>query len=42
MQTHFIELSDAQWKIIEEILNDQRKRKHNLRAVLGSGKRMVR
>lgn len=34
MQTHFEELSDARWQVIEEFLNDKRKRKHNLRSVI--------
>ncbi len=42
MQTQFSELSDAQWKIIEEILNDQRKRKHNLRAVINGILKLLR
>ena len=34
MQTHYSELSDTQWQIIEQILNDHRKRKHNLRNIV--------
>lgn len=34
MQTQFEELSDTQWQIIEKILDDHRKRKHNLREVM--------
>lgn len=34
MQTQFEELSDTHWQIIEKILNDHRKRKHNLREVM--------
>lgn len=34
MQTHYEVLSDAQWQFIEEILNDKRKRKHNLRLII--------
>lgn len=34
MQTQYVELTDTQWKIIEEILKDQRKRKHSLRDVV--------
>ena len=34
MQTHYESLSDAQWHFIEEILNDKRKRKHNLRMII--------
>ena len=34
MQTHFKELSDTCWQIIEENLKDRRKRKHNLRDVV--------
>lgn len=34
MQTHFTELSDTQWQFIKEILNDHRKRKHNLRVIV--------
>ena len=34
MQTHYESLSDAQWQFIEEILNDKRKRKHNLRMII--------
>jgi len=30
MQTQYEELTDTQWQIIEEILKDKRKRKHNL------------
>ncbi|NBB31973.1 transposase [Cellulophaga sp. BC115SP] len=33
MQTQYVELTDTQWKIIEEILKGQRKRKHSLRDV---------
>jgi transposase len=34
MQTHYKELSDTQWQFIEQILNDQRKRKHHFRFVV--------
>lgn len=34
MQTQFEELTDTHWQIIEDILKDHRKRKHNLRAVI--------
>ena len=34
MQTQLNELSDARWQIIKQILNDKRKRKHNLRDVV--------
>lgn len=34
MQTQLKELSDTQWQIIEEILKDRRKRKHNLRIII--------
>lgn len=34
MQTQFVELTDSQWEVLKEILPLQRKRKHNLRAVL--------
>lgn len=34
MQTQFEELSDTHWQIIEEILKDRRKRKHNLREIM--------
>lgn len=34
MQTQFEELSDTQWQIIEEILKDKRKRRHNLRFIV--------
>ena len=34
MQTHYESLSDAHWQFIEEILNDKRKRKHNLRMII--------
>lgn len=34
MQTHFTELTDTQWQVIEEILNERRKRKHNLREII--------
>ena len=34
MQTQFNELTDTQWQVIEEILNQRRKRKHNLRDVI--------
>ena len=30
------DLSDSQWKVIEQILNDQRKRKYNLRSILNA------
>ena len=36
MQVEFNQLSDAHWQIIEQILNDHRKRKHNLRDVVDS------
>jgi putative transposase len=34
MQTQFTELTDTQWQFIEEILNQHRKRKHNLRDIV--------
>ena len=34
MQTCYEVLSDARWQVIEEILNDKRKRKHNLRTIV--------
>ncbi len=34
MQTQFEELSDTHWQFIEEILNERRKRKHDLRSVV--------
>ena len=34
MQTQYELLTDTQWQIIEEILNDKRKRRHNLRTIL--------
>lgn len=34
MQTQFTELADTQWQFIEEILDEHRKRKHNLRAIV--------
>lgn len=33
MQTHFSELSDAQWQVIEKILNDNRLRRYSLRSI---------
>lgn len=34
MQTQFTELTDSQWEVLKEVLPCQRKRKHNLRAIL--------
>lgn len=34
MQTQFEELTDAQWQVIEKMLHQPRKRKHDLRAVV--------
>lgn len=34
METHFKELTDSQWEVIKEYLPVQRKRKHDLRAVV--------
>lgn len=34
MQTQYEQLTDTQWQIIEEILKDKRKRKHNLRTIV--------
>ncbi len=34
MQTQFEELTDTQWQFIEDILNEHRKRKHDLRSVV--------
>lgn len=42
MQTHYEPLSDAGWQFIEEILNDKRRRKHNLRLVVGSILKVLR
>lgn len=42
MQTHYEPLSDAGWQFIEEILNDKRRRKHNLRLVVDSILKVLR
>ena len=34
MKTHYTELTDTQWQVIEQILNEHRKRKHNLREII--------
>lgn len=34
MQTQYEQLTDTQWQIIEEILKDKRKRKHNLQTIV--------
>lgn len=42
MQTQFKELSDSQWEVLKDILNHQRKRKHNLREVVNGILYLVR
>ncbi len=36
MKDKFQEFTDSQWQVIEKILNDQRKRKHSLRAIVNA------
>jgi transposase len=36
MQTSFSELTDSQWQFIDNIINDQRKRKHSLRTIINA------
>ena len=36
MQTQFTELTDAHWQVIEKTLKQQRKRKHDLRAIINA------
>ncbi len=36
MVTHFTELTDSQWEVMKVVLNCQRKRKHDLRAILNA------
>ncbi len=35
MKIKFQEFTDSQWQVVEKILNDQRKRKHSLRTIIG-------
>jgi putative transposase len=36
METHFKELTDSQWEVIEKIVDDQRQRQHQLRTILNA------
>ena len=36
MKTGFTELTDSQWQFIDNIINDQRKRKHSLRTIVNA------
>ena len=36
MQISFSELTDSQWQVIDKIIDDQRKCKHNLRTIINA------
>ena len=36
MQVSFSEFTDSQWQFIDKIIDDQRKRKHNLRVIVNA------